>query len=347
MVNTIKKRKILLFNGERGKKIENPLKTQNLEILNSKYNDIIIKAAALPFHMIKYSPDLIITDLPSLGFLILPLTKLLRIPYILRLRGDHWEESEDRINCKNPIKKIIEIMRFHAGVFAIKKATVIVPVSIYLRNVILNKLIVEDKKIFAIPPPVDFEKLIKKDIPEKNNLIISIVSNFSFRKKVEGITKILLVIDSILSQFKNIRFFIAGKGKYTRIVLEEIEKLENKDKIFLKYYYNISDLLNMTDIFLYYSFLDAFPMSVQEAKYFGLPVIVNNTCGMNEQIINGVSGYVIDSADLKKLKHALETLIKDKDLRLRMGENGKRDIEKNDYKTIGRKFFNIICKTLE
>jgi len=336
--------KILLTASNRESKIAKPLKTQNLEVIKPKSKNKIIKLFISLFLMSKYQPDIIIVDQPLYGFIFF----LLRKKYILRLRGDHWQESEDRINSANILWKICEIMRFYIGIIAIKNATVIIPVSKYLKDVILGRLRIKKSRIIVIHPPINFEKLTKIKKYKKNDIIISFVSNFSFEKKTEGIIKILPTIDYILSKYKNVRCVIAGKGKYKKRVLKKIENLKNKNKIKLKFYHNISYLLNITDIFLYYSFLDAFPVSVQEAKYFGIPVIVNDECGMKEQVNHGVNGYIVKSNDLGQLKYFLEKLIENENLRLRMGENGKKDIEKNyNYTIIGEKFFRVINKLIE
>ncbi|NER82855.1 MAG: glycosyltransferase family 4 protein [Leptolyngbya sp. SIO1D8] len=77
---------------------------------------------------------------------------------------------------------------------------------------------------------------------------------------------------------------------------------------------------------------EGFPRTHLEAMYFGLPVVGTDIAGVREQITDGVNGWVVPPADALALADALERLLKDGDLRSRMGQAG-RDLVQQTFST--------------
>ena len=77
---------------------------------------------------------------------------------------------------------------------------------------------------------------------------------------------------------------------------------------------------------------EGFPTTHLEAMYFGLPIVGTDIAGVREQIEHGVNGFVVPPGDAIALADALETLLKDDDLRSRLGQAG-RDRVQHDFST--------------
>jgi len=81
--------------------------------------------------------------------------------------------------------------------------------------------------------------------------------------------------------------------------------------------------LNKFDIYCAPSTLESFGVSVVEASACGLPVIVSRVGGLPEVVLEDKTGIIIPPRDVHSLVQALETLIFDQDLRIKMGAAGR------------------------
>jgi glycosyltransferase involved in cell wall biosynthesis len=67
---------------------------------------------------------------------------------------------------------------------------------------------------------------------------------------------------------------------------------------------------------------EGFPRTHLEAMAHGLPIVSTDTAGVREQVVDGLTGRIVQPANPRDLADALETLIADPELRLRMGQAG-------------------------
>lgn len=77
---------------------------------------------------------------------------------------------------------------------------------------------------------------------------------------------------------------------------------------------------------------EGFPTTHLEAMAFGMPIVGTDIAGVREQIDHGVNGLVVPPGDPIALADALETLLKDSELRSRLGQAG-RDRVQRDFST--------------
>jgi glycosyltransferase involved in cell wall biosynthesis len=73
---------------------------------------------------------------------------------------------------------------------------------------------------------------------------------------------------------------------------------------------------------------EAFPRSVLEAMRAGLPVVATNVGGVGEAVEDGVTGLLVAPEDARALAAALDSLLADAALRLRLGRAGRRAYER-------------------
>jgi glycosyltransferase involved in cell wall biosynthesis len=99
----------------------------------------------------------------------------------------------------------------------------------------------------------------------------------------------------------------------------------------LGYRTDVAALLAAADIFTLPSRFEGLPMSVIEAMLTGLPVVATNVRGPAEQVEDGVTGLSVPVGDAVALGSALGRLVRDPDLRARMGQAGRqRALERYD-----------------
>ncbi|MDR3531223.1 MAG: glycosyltransferase family 4 protein [Rhodopila sp.] len=92
----------------------------------------------------------------------------------------------------------------------------------------------------------------------------------------------------------------------------------------LGYRTDIPALLAAADIFTLPSRFEGLPMSVIEAMLTGLPVVATNVRGPAEQVTEGITGLQVPAGDAAALGSALGKLVRDPDLRARMGQAGRQ-----------------------
>ena len=83
----------------------------------------------------------------------------------------------------------------------------------------------------------------------------------------------------------------------------------------------------MCTISVFPSMNESFGVSVIEASACEKPVIVSNVGGLPEVVENGVTGIVVPPANTLELSKAIEKLILDKTLRIKMGKAGRDRVE--------------------
>mgnify|MGYP002410444827 FL=1 len=69
------------------------------------------------------------------------------------------------------------------------------------------------------------------------------------------------------------------------------------------------------------------PNSLLEAMSCGLPVVVTNVGGMPDVVSDGVEGFVVEPANADALAIALGKLLRDRELRKKMGARCREKIQ--------------------
>ena len=88
-------------------------------------------------------------------------------------------------------------------------------------------------------------------------------------------------------------------------------------------------LLAESDIMCFPSLIDQAPNAVLEASSAGLPVVSNPIGAIPEMVIDGETGLLVDCKSPERVLEALKTLIRDPDLRHRLGRAGSRHVARN------------------
>jgi glycosyltransferase involved in cell wall biosynthesis len=69
---------------------------------------------------------------------------------------------------------------------------------------------------------------------------------------------------------------------------------------------------------------EGIPTSLLEAAASGCPIVATNVPGCRDVVINGKNGWLVEPEDPESLAEALWKLIKDKDMRMKMGMRGRQ-----------------------
>jgi glycosyltransferase involved in cell wall biosynthesis len=125
------------------------------------------------------------------------------------------------------------------------------------------------------------------------------------------------------------RLRIAGDGPDRAGLEAEIERLGLQDRVeLLGTRTDIPELLAGADVFALASDSEGLPMSVLEAMAAGLPVVASAVGGIPEVVRDGETGALVPPRDSAALASAIGRIVADPELRDRLGEAGRRRVER-------------------
>ncbi len=206
------------------------------------------------------------------------------------------------------------------------------------------------KEFKIIPNGVDTEMFspntpkIKSLVDEKINLLF--VGRMEPRNGLDRLIKAFIYVRE--KGYKNVRIIAIGDGPLRKIYEEMIPPNLKTDVIFTgalnggrPEYYSSSHIL------CFPATIASFGITLLEGCAAGLPFISTLGAGFPSIFSNGVNGFLINTADEKEFGETLITLIKDENLRKRLGENGRRLAEKYSWKNITTQVIDYYYELLE
>lgn len=156
--------------------------------------------------------------------------------------------------------------------------------------------------------------------------VITMVANFEYRVKDHPM--LLRTVKRVVSEVPDAVFIIAGEG----ILRAETEKLAvelgvSESCLFTGRCANVPDLLAASDICLLTSQAEGFSNSILEYMAAGRAVVATNVGGASEAIVEGETGYLVNSGDDRAMAERIIELLRNPDRRASLGLNGRRVVE--------------------
>ena len=176
---------------------------------------------------------------------------------------------------------------------------------------------------------------LKNRLKLTNKLVVTCVSRLMPRK---GQDTLIEIWPQVIKEIPNAHLLIVGGGNYKQY----LHKLMFDKDVYKSV--TITGSVNWTDLPNYYAVADLFAMPVRtrnlgfdveglgivylEASATGLAVIAGNSGGAPDAVIEGVTGYVMDSSLKNELAEKIIYLLKNPEIRARLGKQGRSWIEK-------------------
>ncbi|MCX6782223.1 MAG: glycosyltransferase family 4 protein [Candidatus Magasanikbacteria bacterium] len=161
---------------------------------------------------------------------------------------------------------------------------------------------------------------------QNNEIRLAFVGRLAEPKRPE------LVIEAInllpLEVKTNLKFSIIGDGPKRNA----LEKLANDRKVKVEFKgalprNKVVAELRLSNIFVFISAWEGFGLSILEAMSVSLPVIASNIGGIRE-VVNATNGILVKN-EIGQIREAILKLVRDKDLRLKLGAQGRKIAEQN------------------
>jgi glycosyltransferase involved in cell wall biosynthesis len=119
---------------------------------------------------------------------------------------------------------------------------------------------------------------------------------------------------------------LAGAGAY-RAKMEQLARSENSPVRFVGFQKNVPDWLCAADVAAVPSHVEPLGNATLEAMACALPVVGAKVGGIPEMVLDGETGLLVPPKSPSELAAALERLIGDAGLRMRLGTAGRRRCE--------------------
>jgi len=155
----------------------------------------------------------------------------------------------------------------------------------------------------------------------------SIVTQVSWVIPEKGIIDFLETARVVIRQNQNVQFVIVGEGDYREQYMKQATEMGIADRV--TWTGMVEDpfgegVFEAADVVCQFSrWAEVFGWMIAEAMAHGKPVVATRAGGIPELVQDQESGYLVDRGDIETMSDKILTLLKDSELRRRMGSTGK------------------------
>ena len=211
----------------------------------------------------------------------------------------------------------------------------IICVSEAVKQVVMKREGVEESRIAVIHNGVDphleptgMQANTRRELGFANdNPVIGMVANYN--RAIKGVTNFLDAIPAIVSAVPSARFlFVGGGDEENSLRSKAVEMGIDPYVVFAGYKKDIHHYYEIMDISVLTSFSEGLSLTLLESMGYGIPVVATRVGGNPELVVEGETGYLVPVKDKRALVDRIVALIQDKDLRRRMGKEGRLRAER-------------------
>lgn len=263
------------------------------------------------------------------GVYALPLAKRLGIPLVTTLHGiDATLSTSSLLSSVRPALINYAILRNHLYQYS----SYFICVSNFIRQAALKKGVPPEKLVVHYIG-IDVETLRPRGDAGEDGLIVHV----GRLVEVKGATYLLKAMARIKSAHKRARLLMIGDGPLKGPLAKEAAELELGSSVqFLGALSNEETLswmrraavLVVPSITMANGYAEALGMVNLEAGSQGVPVVASASGGISEAISDGETGFLVPERSADALAERISLLLSNADLRVRMGEAGRRIMEK-------------------
>lgn len=177
------------------------------------------------------------------------------------------------------------------------------------------------------PAPPDSDLRKELGLPD-DQLLVGLIS---YLRTYKGHEYFIEAAGRIAAGRNDVTFLIVGQGPEEKTLHGLIERRGLASRIRMLGYR--SDLLNVfrsLDVFAIPSIEgDTIPQVLMQALAMGLPVVSTTVGSIPDVVLEGETGFVVPPRDAVALAERIEALLDDRELRRRMGTNGRALVERS------------------
>ena len=269
--------------------------------------------------------DTILCQSPLIeGFIGSILKKVFGKELIIEVHGD-WVEAPFLYKKRWPKafwQKIFEIL----GKISLKNADKIRAVSTFTKEKALK--VTPGKPCFIFPTFTDLSLFFKEKEIRFNNFIFFVGQ----LEKVKGVEFLIEAFSKISTDFPEFKLVIIGEGRELNNLKLQIVNCKLEDKVEFKGKLSLEETKNIMKncyCLVLPSLSEGLPRVLMEAMALGKPVIGSNVGGIPNLIKNRENGFLFEKSNSAELAEKLRILLKDKNLAIKMGKEGREFVQEN------------------
>ncbi len=172
--------------------------------------------------------------------------------------------------------------------------------------------------------------------PILNNINKQYKKNYLYIGRLSKEKNVEMLID-IFNNLEDHKLTIIGTGPLENDLKMQANKNINFQGEIINQ--NLGEYFENHDVLLLASSSETWGLVIEEALYFGVPVIISSNCGACEIIKEGVNGYIVCTASKTNIRHTILTLNEESYQKLLDGVR-KFSIEKKDLEQLRVYFAN-------
>lgn len=275
------------------------------------------------------------------GFISFLLYKKYKIPYIVSLRGSDVPGYSERFTALYSfIKPLVRAIW--------KRSFAVVSNSQGLRDLALKTG--PKQAIAVIPNGINIDQFRR----EKGDSVPTVAKSTKFKilcvtriTPRKGIKYLIEAFEELSKKSDDISLQIIGDGDERK----ELEKLakdlgvgEKVEFAGLVDHKDLPPYFENADVFVLPSLNEGMSNSMLEALATGLPLIATDTGGTKELIKDGINGFIVKMKDRQDLVDKIEILIKDPELRKKMGEESRKKSEAMSWEKVAGEYVDLYNK---
>ena len=166
---------------------------------------------------------------------------------------------------------------------------------------------------------------LRRSLVNDGELLVGSLGRLDPQKGFEFLIQAAAIV---VAQAPNVRFAIAGEGALRKDLEGQISSLglQNHFRL-IGFRTDVADFLAALDIYAISSLWEGLPLALLEAMQLGKPAVATVVGGIPEVTQDHVNGLLVPVRDSGKLAAAILELVRDPELRSRLGRAGPRTAE--------------------
>jgi len=241
--------------------------------------------------------------------------------------------------------------------WALRAADAVTAPSRFTASKIMAGMGARAKNVSVLPWATDpaFLSEERPPVPAKTDeppaRVVLTVARLEAAEKHKGVDTVLQAFPEVLRAVPDAQYVIVGDGTLRPHLERMVSQLGLGKNVTFAGRQRDADLRRCYEACAVYAMpsgQEGFGMAFLEAMALGKPVIGGNYGGTPEIVTEGITGFLVEPGDTASLADRLIRLLTDGNLRRRMGEAGRRRVER-DYtlESFRRRFDQILTLALE
>jgi len=326
-----------------------PIRLTNLPFVGSVFLiGFALILAILAF--VRQRPEVLYTLGGSMGTGLL-VAKLFRCPLISEVNG--WRRAELRLIKKKSLAMFISRISCWLDEQEIKRSNHVIAVAGGIKEAIVKDLRVPPSKISVIPNGANAQ-MFRPMTGAKESLQLDLsclyVGFVGIMAPWQGLQDLIRSAPLILREVPNTKFLMVGDGVRTSEVMRWVKQSNlTNEFVFVGEvaYAEVPRYISAMDLCISFrKGTPASPLKIYEYALCGKPVVATD-CSDNSFVKEYGAGILVDPEKEWEVAKSIVSLLKDRELRERMGNNGRKYVlETRSWEAVAREIEGVIKATI-